>query len=236
MNSVVFLALCLCVSYVASKESVPLVTQNYQMTIDDMLVQQVQKELTASYVYQAYASYFQRADVSLPGIKKFFSDASIEERDHAQSLIDYINKRGGHAQYDKIDLKAVCETVKSFGRSDTSGLNDFEDRRMCICGFVATKTINDNCGPREDWKEGLMAFEDTLLIERYVNVQLLDIHKKADAENDAHLTHILEHEFLEEQVNSINKIAHHITRLRSFEKNNGNNYKLGEYIFDQHLK
>ncbi|KAH9489951.1 hypothetical protein Btru_038331 [Bulinus truncatus] len=236
MNIIVSLCFLFCVSYVAGKESIPMVTQNYKMSIDDLLVDQVQKELTASYIYQAYASYFQRADVSLPGIKKFFADASSEERDHAQSLIDYVNKRGGHAQFDRLDLKAVCEVVRNFGKSDSSGLADFDDRRLCICGFVATKAINDNCGPREDWKEGLMAFEDALLIERYVNVQLLNIHKKADAEDDAHLTHVLEHEFLEEQVSSINKLAHYVTRLRSFEKNNGNNYKLGEYIFDQNMK
>ncbi|CAL1547167.1 unnamed protein product [Lymnaea stagnalis] len=236
MNSVLFLTLAVCSSLAYGKEFVATVRQNYKENINQLLEQQIQKELAASYIYQAYASYFQRADVSLPGIKKFFSDASSEEREHAQSLIDYINQRGGHVQYDKIDLKDACETVMKFVTSDTSGLEEFRDRRMCICGFVATKTINDNCGERSDWKEGLIAFEDTLAIERYVNAQLLDIHKKADDEKDAHLTHILEHEFLEEQVSSINKIAHAITRLRSFEQGSGNNYKLGEYIFDQHLK
>lgn len=46
------------------------------------------------------------------------------------------------------------------------------------------------------------------------------------------LTHILEHEFLEEQVSSISKLARYVTRLRSFAQGN---YKLGEYIFDQHM-
>ncbi|XP_059143640.1 yolk ferritin-like [Physella acuta] len=234
MKSVIFLAL-VCTSIVSAKEFVATVRQNYENNINDLLVAQIQKELSASYLYQAYASYFQRADVNLPGMKKFFSDASTEEREHAQSLIDYINKRGGHAQYEEVNLMETCKTVRTFTNTDTSGLVDYDKRRMCICGFVATKQINDNCGPREDWKEALMAFEDALAIERFVNSELLDIHKQADAKGDAHLTHILEHEFLEEQVSSINKIAHAITRLRSFAQGAGNNYKLGEYIFDQHL-
>jgi ferritin heavy chain len=212
---------------------VPNVRQNYAAEINDLLISQIQKELSASFIYQAYASYFQRADVSLSGISKFFAEASLEERTHAQSLIDYINKRGGYTQFDSIDPKGSCEAVLAYLATDTSGLDKFGDRRLCICGYVATKNFNEDCGERGTWKEGLMAFEDALAIERYVNEQLLNIHKKADDQDDAHLAHILEHEFLEEQVSSISKLAHFVTRLRSFEK--GNNYKLGEYIFDQHL-
>ncbi|XP_005089125.2 yolk ferritin [Aplysia californica] len=210
------------------------VKQNYQSSVNAMLVSQIQKELSASYVYQAYASYFQRADVALPGIQKFFAAASLEEREHAQMLIDYINKRGGHAQFNEIDLKAACELVKADAEAQV--VEDTDNRRMCICSFVATKSLSSFCGDRGDWKDGLMAFEDALATERYVNDQLLRIHEHADAEKDAHLTHILEHHFLEEQVNSINELAHYVTRLRSFTKGTGNNYKLGEYIFDQNLK
>lgn len=230
MALLVLLALCL--SVVSGKEFVSNIRQNYEEDINSKLIQQIQKELSASYIYQGYASYFQRADVSLSGIRKFFSEASLEERQHAQMLIDYINKRGGYAQFDEIDLKGSCETVLAHSEKDSSGLADFQERRMCICGFVATKTVNDRCGSRGTWKEGLMAFEDALAIERYVNEQLLNIHKDADDNKDVHLTHILEHEFLEEQVSSISKLAHYVTRLRSFAQGN---YKLGEYIFDQHL-
>lgn len=46
------------------------------------------------------------------------------------------------------------------------------------------------------------------------------------------LTHVLEHEFLEEQVSSIRELAGFVTRLRSFKTN----YALGEYMFDQKLQ
>ncbi|GFO36207.1 yolk ferritin [Plakobranchus ocellatus] len=204
---ITLLAVCACA---AAKDYVETVRQNSYASVEDMVVQQIEKELLASYIYQAYASYFQRADVSLPGFKKFFSDASLEERDHAQQLIDYVNKRGWHAQFDKLD----------------------------ICGFVATGTVNDECesdSSRESWQDGLMAFEDALVIERFVNHRLLELHREADRRKDAHLTHILEHDFLEEQVHAIYDLGNHVTRLRSFAAGKGHNYKLGEYLFDQNL-
>ncbi|GFR80791.1 yolk ferritin [Elysia marginata] len=171
------------------KELVETVVQNYTPEIDELIKDQIQRELTASYIYQAYASYFQRADVSLPGIQKFFSDASLEERGHAEKLIDYVNTRGGHAQFDTLDLKTTCDAVWKASRRDGSGLHNGVEKRMCICGFVATGQINNEC-PRErdEWKEGLMAFEDALVTERYVNAKLLELHAAADEANDVHVS------------------------------------------------
>merc|ERR1712122_309539 len=39
--------------------------------------------------------YFSRDDVAKHGFAKFFKKNSDEERDHAQILMDYQNKRGG---------------------------------------------------------------------------------------------------------------------------------------------
>ncbi|KAK3800149.1 hypothetical protein RRG08_063207 [Elysia crispata] len=54
------------------------------------------------------------------------------------------------------------------------------------------------------------------------------------------MTHILEHDFLEEQVQAIYEIGLYVTRLRKFAPPNRakvatSNYKLGEYLFDQKL-
>jgi len=208
------------------------VVQNYVFDVNTELVKQIKKELQASYVYQAYASYFQRADVALMGVKKFFSDASLEEREHAQMLIDYVNLRGGHAEFGNIELDSACEAV--LGHQNI--INKANNTLMCICNFVAQEpkgqSIRQGCdSDRSHWKNALMAFEDALVTERFVNSELLRIHKHADDAKDAHLSHILEHEFLDEQVSSINKLAHYVTRLRSFK----GNYFLGEYLFDQNL-
>ena len=42
-----------------------------------------------SYAYHAISSYFNRDNVALPGFVTYFRDASIEERDHAQMLMDF---------------------------------------------------------------------------------------------------------------------------------------------------
>ena len=39
--------------------------------------------------------YFDRDDVALPGFAKYFEKASVEEREHAEKLMKYQNKRGG---------------------------------------------------------------------------------------------------------------------------------------------
>ncbi|GFS18401.1 yolk ferritin [Elysia marginata] len=226
------------------KDLVGMVRQNYKCDIDCLLVQQIQLELRASYLYQGYASYFQRADVSLPGIQKFFAHASVEERNHAEYLIEYVNKRGGHVQIDQMEIQKTCEVVQKATENDDSGLDKGMEERMCICGFVSPggiRKINRDCKfKRDQWMEGLMAFEDALAVERFVNKKLLDLHKTADDLGDAHLTHLLEHEFLEEQIQAIYELGLYVSRLRSFAPKNSktsrnSNYKLGEYIFDQDL-
>jgi len=211
------------------------VTQQYKDSINTNLTIQIQKELTASYIYQSYASYFQRADVALPGVQKFFAAASLEEREHAQSLIDYVNVRGGHVEFHKIDLHKACEQILSWAKSNSKETTKKDDQPFCVCNFLTNKNLtNVVCDKaRHDWRPALMGLNDALSIERYVNQQLLDLHKAADTAEDAHLSHILEHEFLDEQVTSINKLGHMVTRLSKFK---GSNYQLGEYMFDNELK
>merc|ERR1711959_192718 len=46
--------------------------------------------------YLAMHAYFDRADVGLPGFAKWAHENSNEEKGHAEKLIEYLNKRGGH--------------------------------------------------------------------------------------------------------------------------------------------
>lgn len=52
-----------------------------------------------SFVHPAYiflqAYYFDRSNVALPGLHKYFKKASDEEREHAMKFLTYQNKRGG---------------------------------------------------------------------------------------------------------------------------------------------
>ncbi|CAF0930352.1 unnamed protein product [Brachionus calyciflorus] len=75
--------------------SVSRVRQNFHESSEKVINDQINMELTASYVYQSMATYFDRDDVALPGFSKFFSHNSEEEREHAEKLMKYLNKRGG---------------------------------------------------------------------------------------------------------------------------------------------
>jgi ferritin heavy chain len=71
------------------------VRQNFQEESEKAINAQINMELSASYVYQSMAFHFDRDDVALPGLSKFFSHNSEEEREHAEKLMKYLNKRGG---------------------------------------------------------------------------------------------------------------------------------------------
>lgn len=71
------------------------VRQNFHQESEAGLNRQINMELQASYVYQSMAFYFDRDDVALPGFSKFFKHSSDEEREHAEKLMKYQNRRGG---------------------------------------------------------------------------------------------------------------------------------------------
>ncbi|KAG2485150.1 hypothetical protein HYH03_016136 [Edaphochlamys debaryana] len=57
--------------------------------------EQINVEYTVSYIYHALYSYFSRDNIALPGLAAYFKAGSEEEREHAELLMDYQNRRGG---------------------------------------------------------------------------------------------------------------------------------------------
>lgn len=57
--------------------------------------EQINVELTIAYVYYAMSAFFDRDNISLPGLAGYFREQSEEERGHAQQLVDFQNTRGG---------------------------------------------------------------------------------------------------------------------------------------------
>lgn len=76
-------------------QSVSQPRQNFHAESEAGINRQINMELYAGYCYQSMAFYFDRDDVALPGFAKHFQHASDEEREHAQKLMKYQNKRGG---------------------------------------------------------------------------------------------------------------------------------------------
>jgi len=71
------------------------IRQNYHELCEGAINKQINMELYASYVYMSLSHHFNRDDVALPGMAKFFGRNSDEERDHAQKFMKYQNLRGG---------------------------------------------------------------------------------------------------------------------------------------------
>uniref|UniRef100_A0A3Q4GEN6 Ferritin n=1 Tax=Neolamprologus brichardi TaxID=32507 RepID=A0A3Q4GEN6_NEOBR len=79
----------------ASPEMESQVRQNYHRDCEAEINQMVNMELFASYTYTSMALYFDRDDVALPGFSHYFKENSHEEREHADKLLSFQNKRGG---------------------------------------------------------------------------------------------------------------------------------------------
>merc|ERR1711915_610144 len=76
------------------------VKQNFHSETESLINKQINMELYASYVY--LSAYFARDDIALHGFSKRFREASHEEREHAEKLIDYQNMRGGRVVFREI--------------------------------------------------------------------------------------------------------------------------------------
>lgn len=79
------------------------IRQNFHDESEKAINEQISMELHASYVYQSMAMYYDRDDVALPGFAAYFKHNSDEEREHAETFMKYLNKRGG---------KVVLQDVK----------------------------------------------------------------------------------------------------------------------------
>ena len=81
---------------------------NWKQECEDFVNKQIAMEYWASLQYHAISSYFNNQSVGLENISKFFNKCSLEEREHADKLVDYQNKRGGNVviyQVTNIDNK-----------------------------------------------------------------------------------------------------------------------------------
>ncbi|KAL5721291.1 bacterial non-heme ferritin [Ranunculus cassubicifolius] len=54
-------------------------------------------------------AYFDRDNVALKGLAKFFKAASLEEREHAEKFMEYQNQRGG-----KVQLQSIVMPLSEF--------------------------------------------------------------------------------------------------------------------------
>ncbi|GAB4815980.1 hypothetical protein N2152v2_003026 [Parachlorella kessleri] len=75
--------------------------------------EQINIEYNVSYIYHALYSYFDRDNVGLPGLAAWFKAESLEERHHAELLMDYQNLRGG-----KVKLQSIMMPEMEFNHPE----------------------------------------------------------------------------------------------------------------------
>lgn len=74
------------------------ISMHYDSNAISAVNEQINVEYNISYAYHAMACYFDRSEHNLPGFARYFREKSLEERLHAQLLMDFQSTRGGKVQ------------------------------------------------------------------------------------------------------------------------------------------
>ncbi|XP_076345799.1 soma ferritin-like isoform X1 [Tachypleus tridentatus] len=176
---------------------------------------QINEEMHASLVYMHMASHFGSNAVGRKGFSKFFKHSSDEEREHAQKLIDYINKRSGWmAAFDikmpgKTSWKNGMEALQDALNLENHVNNKLHHLHQMADKICADPHVVDKCQFHQLRRFSRASWRNTRLARKLMN--------------------FLEGEFLTEQVESINEINTFISQLGAM--NDG----MGEYLLDREL-
>jgi len=97
------------VGLVPASPNESLARQRFEDDCESAINDQINVEYNVSYVYHAMFAYFDRDNVALKGLAKFFKESSEEERGHAEKLMEYQNKRGG-----RVKLQSIIAPLTEF--------------------------------------------------------------------------------------------------------------------------
>lgn len=168
---------------------------------------QIQIEMQASVFYQTYAHFFEHSNQALHGFAKYFYEQSVEEKSHADKLMTYLNKRNVEVRT-LTKVGDICPLVTDRG----------------LCKYI-TKGV-----PMEEalniYNSSETAINNAIELENFVYDKLEKIAKG----DDTQLSHFIEHEFLDEQIESIKELMD----LQTQKRNIGTQY-VGLLLMDRWL-
>ncbi|XP_031677792.1 ferritin, middle subunit-like isoform X2 [Oncorhynchus kisutch] len=111
------------------------IRQNYHHDCEAAINRMINLEMFASYTYTSMAFYFSRDDVALSGFAHFFKENSDEEREHADKLLSFQNKRGG---------RILLQDIKKPERDEWgNGLEAMQCALQLLCNFLETHYLNE---------------------------------------------------------------------------------------------
>ena len=160
-------------------------TPHFHVKSEGALNEQINIEYNMSYIYHAMYAYFARDNVYLPGIAAHFLKECLEERDHAELLMNYQIKRGGRVELQSImppqvdyDHPEKGDALYAFELS--LSLEKLNNDRLIALHRVAGEADDANM---QDFIEGELLADQVKSIEevsRFVG-QLRRVGNKGDA-------------------------------------------------------
>ncbi|XP_076035442.1 ferritin-like [Oratosquilla oratoria] len=156
-------------------------------------------------------------------------EASINKQINMELYASYVYMSMGY-YFDRDDvalpgLASLCKTMSKEERDHAEMFMEYQNKRG---GRIVLQPVE--APSQQEWGSALDALQSALELEKQVSKSLLDMHLEAGSKNDSHLSKFLEDNYLEEQVDSIKKLADMITRLKRAGPTD-----LGEYMFDKNL-
>ncbi|GLC35530.1 hypothetical protein PLESTB_000197600 [Pleodorina starrii] len=173
-----------------------LARSSYAGNLEAAFNEQINIELTISYVYTAMQAYFNRDDVGLPGFAAFFRHNSLEERTHAELLMNYQSQRGGRVKLlpisppeteywhpEKGDALHATELALSLEKLNFSKLRELHNVAAAVGDADATHFLEDYLLHQQskDVKEA------SVLVSR--------VHRAGRGHGVVHLDHLLAEEY-----------------------------------------
>ncbi|PKA50589.1 Ferritin-3, chloroplastic [Apostasia shenzhenica] len=125
---------------VPSSPDKSLARQKYHDDCESAINEQINVEYNVSYVYHSLFAYFDRDNVALRGLAKFFKESSEEERDHAEKLMKYQNKRGG-----RVRLLPIVLPLTEFDHPEKGDALYAMELALSLERLVNEKLLNVHC-------------------------------------------------------------------------------------------
>nr|GMC90124.1 ferritin-3, chloroplastic-like [Ipomoea batatas] len=122
---------------VPSGAQVSLARQRYTDECEAAINEQINVEYSASYVYHSMYAYFDRDNVALKGMAKFFKESSEEEREHAEKLMKYQNTRGG-----RVKLHSILNPPPEFDNNEKGDALYAMELALSLEKLVNEKLLN----------------------------------------------------------------------------------------------
>lgn len=171
-----------------------LVRQNFNAECEKEINRQINMELNASYEYLALAYQFDRADSALPGLSKWCKKCSAEEKEHAEKLMTYLNKRGGTIVLSDIEKpKFVYESVKKameyvLGLEKTANESLLKVHAVAaknndpnLCDFIETEYLQEQVDAIKEIADYIRRIERC---DKELGIYMFDLNFNKDEDSD----------------------------------------------------